>query len=226
MPRGTQALLRIVLLLVAQLALTSGLRRDIVENVTMVDGAMVPTLETGDYLVVDKTAYGLRLPFSQTRLGERRALPGQLIAFDDPQAPDVLAVGRLVARAPSTYALAAGELLIDGKALPQRALTGACSYREVDADRREWVTRECARREETHGGVTYHVIVPAEIAQRTSLDPHTLPEGTVLVAMDNRRGTPLRVVREEAIRGRLTMVWLSTAGPDGLRWQRTGLEPR
>ena len=52
------------------------------------------------------------------------------------------------------------------------------------------------------------------------------PWPSLLVASDNRRGTPLKIVREESIRGRVKMVWLSTAGPGGIRWARTGWQPQ
>jgi signal peptidase I len=224
-PSAGKTALQAVLLLLLTLALTTGIKRDVVENVTMVDGSMMPALETGDYVVVDKTAYGWRLPFTSRRAGASTPQIGDLVAYDNPDAPDQLMVGRLLGRPPLSYAMAGGELLLDDLPLEQQKVGGDCSYREVDLTTREWVSRRCVRRQETLGARHWGVLLDPDAARRPSSPRRSLAAGTVLVARDNRRdASAVRAIRADTIRGRVKMVWLSTAGPGGIRWDRTGLK--
>lgn len=99
---------------VALVALVWLVRASVVEVHRVVGASMAPTLNTGDRLIVDKRAYGLRVPFSGRVLGARPpsrgdvvvfaaaggggpdarvkrviGLPGDVVAFDDEMGPTI-----------------------------------------------------------------------------------------------------------------------------------------
>src|SRR5438270_11814461 len=63
-------------------------------------GSMIPTLLVGDFIFVNKMAYGLRIPFTDPshvhKLGERAPQRGDVVVFIVPQHPDVDYVKRVV----------------------------------------------------------------------------------------------------------------------------------
>jgi signal peptidase I len=65
-------------------AVIFGTRARLVEIAPVTGPSMEPTLNPGDRLVVNKTAYGFRLPFSQRALGVRSPRRGDLIVFPNP----------------------------------------------------------------------------------------------------------------------------------------------
>ena len=76
---------------------------------------MEPTLVAGDRVVVDKMAYGLRVPFTQVRIvnGERVA-PGEVVIFNSPRDGKRL-IKRIVAVGGDTVEIRDGHLLINGQ---------------------------------------------------------------------------------------------------------------
>ncbi len=213
-----------VLLFVGTMAVMTQLRHDVVESVTLVDATMYPSLETGDYVVVDKVAYGLRVPFIG-RVHERPARLGDLVAVDDPDKPDQLIVGRVVALGPTTFEMKDGAIVLGpGKEIVRAPLETPCQFAEVDKDKHEFVDRPCTLFEEQAGGRTWRVVGPpvGDKAPSTA-QPRQLAAGQILVAQDNRRGAaPWKIVPASDVRGRVNMVWFSTAGPRGIRWDRAG----
>lgn len=83
-------------------------------------GSMLPTLQQGDRIAVDKAAYGVRVPFTHVQL-LRRAEPrrGEVVVLDPPGGGDLL-VKRLVALPGDRVEVTDGLLSIDGKDAPVR----------------------------------------------------------------------------------------------------------
>ena len=76
--------------------------------------SMEHSLLVGDRVVVDKTAYGLRIPFTDIKLAEG-ASPGhgEIVIFDSPES-GVRLIKRVVAVAGDTVEVHAGKLTING----------------------------------------------------------------------------------------------------------------
>ena len=87
-------------------------------------GSMEPTLAVKDHILVDKSAYGLRVPFSETWLTEREPSRGDVVVFAHPLSGDVM-VKRLVGVPGDTVALRAGQLWLNGDAVEQVLEGGA-----------------------------------------------------------------------------------------------------
>jgi signal peptidase I len=78
---------------------------------------MENTLFAGDRVVVDKTAYGLRIPYTKIDVIEgAHPKPGEVAVFDSP-ADGVLLIKRIVAVGGQVVSLRDGHLYVDGVAL-------------------------------------------------------------------------------------------------------------
>ncbi|MBF0368521.1 MAG: signal peptidase I [Magnetococcales bacterium] len=73
------------------------IRTFILEPFKIPSGSMIPTLLVGDYLFVDKSAYGMRVPYSRTRIfmgeGPER---GDIAVFEYPRDPSKDYIKRIV----------------------------------------------------------------------------------------------------------------------------------
>jgi signal peptidase I len=225
-PNGKVAVL-VVLLFVGWLAGVTELQHDVVENVTMVDATMFPTLEAGDLTLADKTAYGLRLPFVG-RISPKQVTLGDVVAVDDPDKPDQLLVGRVVALGPTTFEMKEGALVFgDGKQIVRKPASGPCTYLEPNQEKRTFVEKTCTAFDESAGARTWRVAQAAGEVAPSTAQVRQVAAGQLVVAQDNRRGAaPWKIVPAESVRGKVTQVWFSTAGPKGIRWERTDLKVR
>ena len=80
-------------------------------------GSMQPTLQPGDRVFVDMSAYGLRIPFTDVALVARGVPePGDVVVFKSPSDGTRL-IKRVVAVGGQTVALVDGRLWIDGRPL-------------------------------------------------------------------------------------------------------------
>ncbi len=98
-PLGRRKLVRLTAL-VAGMALTAFFVRSSVAGVVRVVGpSMLPTLEIGDRVLVDRVAYGFTLPFVKTTTGKASAAPrrGDLVVFTA-TVPGTTAPQRIVKR--------------------------------------------------------------------------------------------------------------------------------
>lgn len=104
-------------------ALIFGTRARLVEIAPVTGPSMEPTLNPGDRLVVNKTAYGLRLPFSHRALRAKSPQRGDLIVFPNPdrdRSPDEPAsiVKRVIGLPGDEVAIVEGSPVINGWIVP------------------------------------------------------------------------------------------------------------
>lgn len=77
-------------------------------------GSMLPTVEIGDHLVVNKLAYGLRLPFTEIYLWENGGpREGDVVVLESPQDGTIL-LKRVVGIPGDDVEVRGGKLTIDG----------------------------------------------------------------------------------------------------------------
>lgn len=103
------------------LALVLVLRSFLAEPFTIPSGSMLPTLQVGDYIVVNKFAYGLRLPVLGTKVvpvGEPQR--GDVMVFRFPQHPSTSFIKRIVGLPGDHVAYRSGTLFINGQPMPQQ----------------------------------------------------------------------------------------------------------
>lgn len=80
-------------------------------------GSMIPNLQVGDRLLVDKWTYGARVPFTKdARLpGIGKLKRGDIIVFKYPQDPQKDYIKRLIAFGGETVEIRNGDVYINGK---------------------------------------------------------------------------------------------------------------
>jgi hypothetical protein len=213
-----------VLLVLGYFAVVTQIGHDVYDSTTMVDANMYPALEAGDYAVVDKTAYGWRVPFVG-RVKQKPVAVGDVVAVDNPDKPDDAWIGRVLARGPVSFEMKAGQVVVGGVPVERVAQAdAACAFVDPSAEKRELVDVPCARFEEKLGGRTWASVQPKDGAPPSTQQVRQLAAGQILVVADNRRGiAPWKIVGEDAVRGRVASIWFSQKGPRGIAWDRVDL---
>lgn len=99
------------------LLLLTAARSSFANHYVVPTGSMQPTLQPGDRVAVDMSAYGLRVPFTLWRVLERgRPQRGEVAVFDSPRDGTRL-IKRVVAVAGDRVDLRDGHLSINGQPL-------------------------------------------------------------------------------------------------------------
>lgn len=107
-------------------------RSFLAEPYTIPSGSMLPTLEIGDYILVNKFAYGLRLPVAGNRfvnIGEPQR--GDVVVFRFPENPSENFIKRLVG-------LPGDHIRVDGPNLYVNNQLVSNSVTHVDTDSESW----------------------------------------------------------------------------------------
>lgn len=90
-------------------------RGSLADHYLVPSGSMEPTLLPGDRVVVDKRAYGVNLPFTETRLIDGKAVArGDIVVFDAPDSGTRL-IKRVVAVGGDTVEVRGGHVFINGR---------------------------------------------------------------------------------------------------------------
>ncbi|OJB53945.1 signal peptidase I [Burkholderia ubonensis] len=98
-------------------------RSFIVEPFKIPSGSMVPTLLVGDFILVNKFDYGLRMPVTNTKLTQGRPLErGDVVVFRYPKDESVDYIKRVIGLPGDTVAYQDKQLTINGKPVPETPL--------------------------------------------------------------------------------------------------------
>ena len=101
------------------LAVVLVLRSFFFEPYNIPSDSMVPTLETGDYILVNKYQYGVRLPISNTKvLNVNEPERGDVAVFRYPPNPSISYIKRIVGLPGDHIVYENGKLNINGKDVP------------------------------------------------------------------------------------------------------------
>lgn len=183
-------------------------------------GSMIPTLQVGDRILVEKLSLGLNvpLPLVEAKLAARSPDRGDIVVFAQPVTDKDL-VKRVVAVAGDRVELLAGRLRVNGVEQARTAL-GPVREQDYDADSGRWSEQSYEAWAESLGATRFTTL---SLRAGGDYGPVTVPPGHVFVLGDNRDNSAdsraWGFVPIERIRGRARRVAWS-AGPDGLRWSR------
>jgi signal peptidase I len=98
-------------------------RSFVVEPFKIPSGSMVPTLLVGDFILVNKFEYGLRLPISNTKITSGKPLTrGDVVVFRYPKDESVDYIKRVIGLPGDTVAYQDKKLTINGTPVPETAL--------------------------------------------------------------------------------------------------------
>ncbi|MFW2177469.1 MULTISPECIES: signal peptidase I [unclassified Moraxella] len=100
------------------LAVVLVVRSFIVEPFNIPSSSMVPTLYTGDFIAVNKYAYGIRLPLINTKVVDLgNPQHGDVVVFRYPENPKIYYIKRVIGVGGDTVSFNNGVLSVNGKAI-------------------------------------------------------------------------------------------------------------
>jgi signal peptidase I len=182
-------------------------------------GSMLPTLEEGDFIFVNKFAYGLRLPVLNTKIVEiGEPQHGDVVVFRLPSDPDVNYIKRVVGLPGDVvqYDQGSKRLTINGQDIPMEPLG------EYAGDSGIVLAREQL------GAHDHQVLLTKGTLSRGGT--YTVPEDHYFVMGDNRdnsrdsRFPGVEYIPEYRLVGRAVRIWMNWRWPSegGPQWSRIG----
>ena len=154
------------------------LRAFVVEAYKIPSSSMYPTVEINDHIFVNKFIYGIRIPWTNTKLFELRGPHrGEVIVFVYPCDPDRDYIKRVAATAGQTVEVRCGVLYVDGVAVPQQLVAGNEQYLDQDEGSTTWNSRSVSRWNEQVNGHAYSVYGdPERATEPNKSDPRDFPD--------------------------------------------------
>lgn len=197
------------------------LRSFLFEPFRIPSGSLEPTLLIGDFILVNKYDYGVRLPVLHKMLAKNNdPQRGDIIVFRYPPNPAVDYIKRVIGIPGDKISYINKELYINGNKIPQTMLSSV----SVADDGDEMVNKE--EKEENLLGVKHHIYIdPA----RKGMDykDYVVPKNMYFVMGDNRDNSAdsryWGFVDNKYIVGKAVLVWMSWDSTNtGIRWKRLG----
>jgi len=173
-------------------------------------GSMKPNLEVGDFVLVNRNAYGLEIPFTgRDKVFSKGPEVGEIVVFFPPHKPTVPFVKRVIAKGGDKISYANKKFYINGEIFKQ-------DFVEKDAFGAELFT-------ENNNEDEYLI----RHMQRASVNGKwTVPEGMYFVVGDNRDNSndsrSWGVITEGSIWGRADFIWLSWKSGEWPNFSRAG----
>ena len=174
------------------------IRTFIVQAFKIPSGSMIPTLQIGDHILVNKLAYGVRVPFWGHYLAQfKTPQRGDVVVFIFPEDRTKDFIKRVVGLAGDSVEVRDKKIFINGKPIED-------SHAYFEGDNQ-----------------------PGGIQIRDDYGPKTVPAGHIFVMGDNRdKSYDSRFwgyVSLDDVRGRAFLIYWSWDGADRwVRWERLG----
>ncbi|HEX7340303.1 MAG TPA: signal peptidase I [Rhodanobacteraceae bacterium] len=193
------------------------LRSFVAEPFRIPSGSMMPTLDVGDFILVNKFAYGLRLPVTHTKIvhiGEPKR--GDIVVFRPPWKPNQDWIKRVVGLPGDKIVIKGEQVWINGKLVQDEPI----GPYQGDADKKEdrYVMAHSGILMREHlGGIEHHIIEMPSInvapGVPSSINPEIVPKGCYFVMGDNRDNSEDSryegCVPEKDMVGKAFFIWFS-----------------
>ncbi|MEE9445494.1 MAG: signal peptidase I [Cocleimonas sp.] len=190
------------------------IRSFVAEPFRIPSGSMIPTLEVGDFILVKKYAYGVRLPVLHTKILEiAKPKRGDVVVFRYPPQPEINYIKRLIGLPGDTIEWSNDKTLtINGKAV---------TYKPTDdysvKDSRGKSHQVIQNIETLSNNLSHRLIV---FPQSTRAGKWDVPQGHYFLMGDNRDNSSdsrfWGFVPEENLVGKASLVWMHW------NWQENG----
>lgn len=198
------------------------LRSFIFEPFRIPSGSMFPTLYVGDFIVVKKYSYGIRLPVIRNKIIETGdPMRGDVVVFRYPDNPSVYYIKRLIGLPGDVIELREHEVSINGEKL---VLTEDGVFNTTVADGKN---RDYKQFVENIDNVSHKILHSNRDAYNagSAVDTIIVPEGNYFMMGDNRDNSgdsrAWGFVPDEMLVGKATRTWLSVYDWS-VRWDRLG----
>lgn len=189
------------------------LRSFLVEPFQIPSSSMEPTLQVGDYILVNKYTYGIRLPVLRTKvLSLNEPERGDVMVFFPPHMPDTYFIKRVIGLPGDRVSYVNHVLTINGDRVPEERVA------LVPEENPEYRLVK-----ETLGNREYTVRKHLEPGRYSRQGSWTVPEGHYFMMGDNRDGSfdsrgwndlnrdggpSLSFVPENAVVGEAMAIWM------------------
>ena len=199
------------------------LRSFLMEPFRIPSGSMIPTLQIGDFILVNKFSYGIRVPVINKKIISISAPKrGDIIVFRFPKDPSIDYIKRVIGEPGDKIAYRNKVLYINGVEAKQEMIS---EFMENGIGK---TIVGGYQRLETLSGVVHKLEINPEIS--SSELEFTVPTGQFFVMGDNRdNSNDSRVwgtVPEENLVGKAFLVWMSWNSNanwlESIRWGRIG----
>lgn len=197
------------------------LRSFLVEPFRIPSGSMMPTLLVGDFILVNKFTYGIRLPVVNQKIIEM-GLPkrGDIVVFRYPKDPSIDYIKRVVGLPGDRIAYFQKKLTINGVAAPQQSID------RYQGDGQNANMTGAEHSIEDLLGVSHDMLTTP--GAPTIEDVFVVPEGHYFMMGDNRDNSNdsryWGVVPEANLVGKAFFIWMNFDGQSSwfIAWNRLG----
>lgn len=194
-------------------------RSFIAEPYNIPSSSMVPTLYTGDFILVDKSAYGVRLPLAHTKLfGSGEPKRGDVAVFRYPDKPSIYYIKRIIGLPGDTVTMEDGTLSINGRPVKKTENADASidSFSTIYNETLGEITHLMRDMDGVEAGATAPFVFQQDPAFVTKSELEswkvTVPEGEYFTMGDNRDESAdsrfWGFVPEKNLSGKATYVWM------------------
>ncbi|MBB4289219.1 signal peptidase I [Rhizobium leguminosarum] len=223
--------------IIQALILAMVIRTVLFQPFTIPSGSMMPTLLVGDYIFVNKFAYGYSkysLPFSPDifsgRLFGADPKRGDIVVFRFPPNPEVDYIKRCIGLPGDHIQVTDGVLYVNGKPVPKVADGTFTSDYKLDPGADVPVFRETL-----DNGKTYDTLDQSPVSRGDNTREFIVPEGHYFMMGDNRDNSldsrfDVGFVPAENLVGRASVIFFSLGNdtsfreiwkwPTNMRWDR------
>ncbi|CAN7566399.1 signal peptidase I [Rhizobium sp. LjRoot30] len=223
--------------IVQALVLAMVIRTVLFQPFTIPSGSMMPTLLVGDYIFVNKFAYGYSkysLPFSPNLFSGRifgsEPARGDVVVFRFPPNPDIDYIKRVIGLPGDRVQMIAGVLHVNGQAVPKEPDGTFTSDYKMDPGEDVPVFRETL-----DTGVAYDTLDQSPNSRGDNTREFIVPDGHYFMMGDNRDNSAdsrfdVGFVPAENLIGRASIIFFSLGNdtafreiwrwPANMRWDR------
>ncbi len=197
------------------------LRSFVVEPFRIPSGSMLPGLLVGDFIMVNKFAYGVRLPIINNKVFPvAEPARGDVVVFRFPHNTSVNYIKRIIGLPGDRVVYENKRLYVNGKATTRE---GKMDYKYSDVDRREVAVTRMA---EMVDGTRFDILL--DEARLPARGEFQVPNGHYFVMGDNRdHSNDSRYwgyVSDDHLVGKAFLIWFSWnfAARESIDWSRIG----
>ena len=189
-------------------------------------GSMIPTLRVGDFVLVNKFQWGLRLPLIHTPITRGSPVEaGDVMVFRYPKNPRIDYIKRVIGLPGDTIEVKGNDLYINHKLVPQKYI-GTFDYRP-EGQGAEGMVIPAKEYAQELGGHTFHIIEFDTPEAQMNFGPFKVPPHAYFMMGDDRDNSNdsrfWGMVPQRNIVGKAMFVWFSWDAEDwSIRWKQIG----
>ncbi len=192
-------------------------------------GSMIPTLMIGDFIVVDKWAYGFKVPFSDMFsdpvyiTSPSKPEHGDVIVFKYPKKPSINYIKRVIGVPGDEIEIIDKVVYVNGKAIEGVSVPGKEIFKDMDEKFQQYSFDFYKMKTGDH---THIIQTERQSYNKATVPALKVPEGRYFVMGDNRDFSAdsrwWGFVPFENIKGKARFIWFSMRFP----WDENGFKLR